>query len=157
MKNNPVIVIAGSRKLDPGLAPRLLVRFLAGIPPASTIMLRRGIYTPPNGFELQVADICKLMGLSVIWGIPEITGGKSGREAVFARDLRMIDEADLVLCFYTEEQAESDGSGTQALAMKAMEHDRIVYAYAIEHESVVARRIGENDPDDLWGSLIPSD
>jgi hypothetical protein len=156
MKPDPVIAIAGSRKLDRGLAPRLLVRFLAGIPPASTIVLRRGIYTAPNGFELQVAEICGLMGLVYVWMSPEITGTKAGREAVFARDLRMIDEADLILCFYTEEQAENDESGTQALAMKAMEHDRIVYAYAIDYEPVTVRRIGENDPDNEWGELVPT-
>lgn len=174
MKPNPVVVVAGSRALPPGAAPRLLVRFLANLPPMATVMLRRGLFSPPNLFESQVASLCDLLGVTVQWRQPDIpitappifdesiispviTVDESparGREMTFRRDLELVQKADLVLCFVTHGQIGDELSGTSALIAKALEEDRVVYAYAVDGERV--ERIGEHDPTHEWVDAVPT-
>ena len=119
----PHILIAGSRALPRGIAPRLLVRFLAAIPESSVVLLRSGL-TKRGDFETQVADVCSLLGIRVEWCVPPsgsvVDHGEeglseiplAGRERTFARDLQMISVADLVLCFHTPSEVGDEASGT---------------------------------------------
>lgn len=160
MKPDPVVVIAGSRDLPPGLAPRILIRFLANLPTGSRVLLRRGLTTKPNGFELQVESLCDLIGIPVEWRQPvvappwEDADEYVGRQQTFARDLDMITRSDVVLCFYTVDQIGDDTSGTVALVDKALEANKIVYAYALDGEAVI--RVGEHDPSNEWGERVPT-
>jgi len=169
VKPDPIVVVAGSRALAPGLAPRLLVRFLAGLPSEATILLRRGLFRQPNLFEAQVESLCELIGLKVEWCYPLFgaaqkpgtTGpavdweekGYRGRQMTFARDLDMVTRADLVLAFYTIDQVGDDTSGTVGLVEKALEANRVVYAYALTDNRVT--RVGEHDPTNEWADRVP--
>ena len=148
------IVIAGSRALPAGHAARVLIRFLASLPPDSTILMRCGLSTPPGHFEAQVEQIIDLLGLKLEWCQPE----PGGRQEVFARDVEMVGRADLVLTFVASGQIGDETSGTVALAEKAMTADVPVYSYAMisfEDGSAIVERVGEWDPQDRWGSLAP--
>ena len=158
------VAIAGSRAVPKGLAPRLLVRFLAALPEDATILLRRGRKSGPGAFELQTAMVAEMLGLAVEWMEPEPPSEllvpeqahdrrALAREATFARDLEFVVRADLVLCFYTVEQEGDEASGTAALVDKAIAENRPVYAYAIGEDGVV--RSGEHDPRNDWAELVP--
>lgn len=173
------VAIAGSRALPKGIAPRLLVRFLAALPEDTVVMFRRGRISPPGIFEQQAASVCELLGLEVAWMQPAATEGRyergpggvpvmveqpvatwdadpraTAREATFARDLEMVAKADLVLCFYTTGQEGDETSGTASLVDKAIAEDRVVYAYAIDGKVVV--RSGEHDPTNAYAHLVPT-
>lgn len=174
MRPDPVIAIAGSRALDPGIAPRLLIRFLANVSqaqPAATVLLRRARSKPPGPFEEQVAGLCDLVGLKLEWCYPiaeEIrkfsdADGEpitehlplTGREQTFARDMDMIDRADLVLCFWHARETGDEHSGTVALANKAVDQNKVVYAYEIDGDQLV-NRVGEHDPTNVWEDKVPA-
>lgn len=159
------VAIAGSRALPPGIAARLLVRFLGSLPDGSRILLRRGAFAPANMFETQVRQLCDLLLLDVVWCRPQPrleqqmteTGNVEvetyGRESTLARDLRMVQLADLVLCFYDESEIGDETSGTQSLVDKAMAAETPVYAYALHGDRM--ERVGEHDPGDKWASKVP--
>lgn len=157
------VAIAGSRQLPKGIAPRLLVRFLAAIPEDSVVMLRRGRTTGPGVFEQQTAMVAEMLGLTVEWMQPEPPTPEPGitydlravaREATFARDLEFVVRCELLLCFYTAEQEGDETSGTAALVDKAIAENRPVYAYAIGEDGVV--RSGEHDPRNDWADKVPN-
>lgn len=159
------VVIAGSRALPQGQAPRLLIRFLAGLPEGSTILLRRGIFTQPGLFEHQVEEIVDLIGLRLEWRYPDPggrgkDGGVAGRRLTWARDVEMIDEADLVLTFVLDEQVGDETSGTFALVEKAIQLNKPVYSYSLltygPEGPVIVQRVGEHDPGNVWSELVPS-
>jgi hypothetical protein len=166
-----VVAIAGSRDLPPGQAPRLLVRFLAALPADTVILLRRGLFTPPNLFEAQVEGVCDLIGLRVEWCQPGPIPARRnepgetvlGRRAVWARDVDMIERAELVLTFVDSERVDDTESGTVNFTEKAIEHDKVVYAYALfttfdgeTHPTIEIQRVGENDPEGRWAELVPA-
>lgn len=148
------VVIAGSRALPKGQAPRLLIRFLAALPEDSTILLRRGANTNPGVFENDVTVLCEILHLSWEWFAPKPTDRNPGRVSVFIRDIEMIDKADLVLLFITPDEAESGYSGTMHLMEKALDAGRPVYAYSVAEDGKV-RLIGDYDPDHLYADLAP--
>jgi hypothetical protein len=150
VKTDPVVVIGGSRSLPPGLAPRILVRFLANLPHGAVVRLRRGINTAPGLFEIQVEAVCDVLGTRVEWWRPH----PGGREKVFSRDMEMVEGADLVLCFWLERQTGDEESGTVALANKAIDLRVPVYAYALADDGTVGRA-GEHDSGDVWAGLVP--
>lgn len=161
MKPNPVVVIAGSRALPTGQAPRLLITFLSALPPDSTILLRRGVFTGPNLFEAQVEWLADLLGLKLEWRQPvpvkqvaPVQQEVLGREATWDRDVAMCAEADLVLCFFPASQIGDMTSGTVALVEKAVGVDVPVYAYALDGTAGVLR-VGEHDPNDVWSKRVP--
>lgn len=149
------IAIAGSRKLLGGVASRTLVRFLAGLPPGTDILLRRGMYTAPGPFELEVAELCEYLHLPVAWCEPRPTERVQGRGSVFVRDMDMVAEADLVLTFVHEADAEYEASGTRHVMEKAFEADRPLYGYVVDEGGRV-ERWGENDPEDRWLDRVPN-
>lgn len=149
------VVIAGSRSLPTGIAPRILIRFLAGLPDGSRVLLRRGLFSQPNLFEAQVEKVCDLIGLRVQWCQPEPSADAMlGREATFARDLQMISWADLVLCFYDVAEIGDERSGTVALVEKALREEKVVYAYALNGTRL--ERVGEWDLSNTWGDRVPA-
>ena len=155
MKADPKIVVAGSRALPPGAAPRLVVRLLADMPPATTILLRSPHRGLPGDFEEAVGSVCDIIGLTVEWRSPSPTLQLPGRRSVWARDNEMIADADLVVCFYDVEQIGDDESSTVALVDKAMALEVPVYAYALTPDDGIIR-VGEHDPKDLWSTMVPA-
>lgn len=173
------VAIAGSRAVPKGMAPRLLVRFLANLPEDAVICLRRGRVSPPGEFERQTAMVCDLLGLEVDWMAPAApTEGRyeqvmgqpvlvdrpvatwdadpraTAREATFARDMEFVSKAELVLTFTTVDQIGQELSGTAALVDKALLEEIVVYSYAIDVDGTVLR-VGEHDPKSLFAELVP--
>lgn len=146
------VIVAGSRQLPKGLAPRLLIRFLSRLDEKAIVLLRRGISTRPGPFEQDVAHICEIIHQPYEWRIPQPDEHVKGRATVFVRDIDMVSESDLVLAFFTAEEAMDDG-GTTHLVEKAVDAGVPVYAFAFEPHGRVDR-VGEYDPDDQWRSLI---
>ena len=149
------VAIAGSRRLPPGQSPRLLVRFLAAVPEDTVILLRKGTFSEPGRFERDVESLCSVLRLSWEWCQPEPTILTPGRASVFYRDIEMVEKADLVLLFFTPEDAEEGSSGTSHLLIKALDADRPVYGYAVAPDGVITR-VGENDPDHLYAEIVPA-
>jgi hypothetical protein len=155
MKPDPVIIIAGSRRLPPGQGPRMVFNFLEALPALSLVLLRRGIATEPGQFEQDVASLCDVLGVANEWRTPYITRYSRGRNAVWTRDMEMLYEADLALCFYDVGQIGDEESGTVALVDKAMELHVPVYAYALDEDGKVIR-VGEYDEENAWAELVPA-
>jgi hypothetical protein len=155
VKPDPVIVIAGSRRLPPGQGPRMVFGFLESLPAQALVLLRRGLATEPGRFEQDVASLADIIGVKYEWRTPYITRWSSGRRAVWARDMDMLNEADLALCFYDVGQIGDEESGTVALVDKAMEVQVPVYAYALDEQGRVIR-VGEYDEKDEWANLVPA-
>lgn len=149
------VAIAGSRRLPKGQAPRLLIRFLAAIPEDSIILMRRSMQAVPGPFEADVAQLCMLLHLLFLWHEPKPDDHTVGRASVYLRDIEMIEEADLVLLFFHPDEATSGYSGTAHLLDKCLDAARPVYAYAVAEDGTVTR-VGEYDPDHLYGELAPS-
>ena len=152
------VVIAGSRALPPGIAPRLVIRFLADLPIGSKVLLRgpaERSLAPYGPFELSVFEMCELVGLEVDWRRPSPTVFRPGRKAVWDRDMEMLIEADVCLCFYDVGQIGDEESGTVALVDKAIALDIPVYAYALTPEDGVIR-VGEHDPKNEWSTRVPA-
>lgn len=159
------IAIGGSRALPSGIPGRLLIRFLAGLPEGSKLLLRSGASTGPGDFETQTAMIAALLGLEIEYRVPEPIERPAtskhrtpsivfGRQAVYDRDVKMVLDADLTLCFWLEDQTGDETSGTVAMCDKAVQYDRDVYAYAVTPDGRV-ERVGEWDPQDRWSALVP--
>lgn len=149
------VVIAGSRRLPAGQAPRLLVRFLAALPADAVILLRKGRYTEPGRFELDVENLCSILHMDWEWCIPAPDKRTVGRAAVFFRDIDMITRSDLVVLFFAPDEATDGYSGTAHLMDKALDGDRPVYAYSVDGDGKV-NRVGEYDPEHLYADIAPS-
>lgn len=151
------IVIAGSRALPKGVAPRLLFEFLEKLPEDTRILLRQSASGIINPFEMHVMTLVDMVGLSVRWCQPNLKR-HAGRRSVWFRDVDMIAEADLCLCYYTSDQIGDDRSGTVALVDKAMQLEVPVYAYEIDigDESLSVGRVGEHDVTDRWAGIVPT-
>jgi hypothetical protein len=157
------VAMAGSRRL-PEHAALNLARFIAGLnPDEDRLLLRRGIYTTPGPFEMDVFVMATSCRVPVEWRMPVITERTKGRASVYVRDIDMVADADLtVLVFQTDDLDEY--SGTAHLFEKCMDLDRVCYAY----ESFVPpptygdptplpvfQRWADNDPDDLYREQLP--
>ena len=71
----------------------------------------------------------------------------------FFRDIEMVSKADLVLCIFHEGQPME--GGTAHVVEKAQDKRVPVYAYTSDDDGRWTR-LGEWDPDDAWGSSVPS-
>lgn len=140
------------------------------MPEDTTVVLRHPHTGTPGLFEVDVAAVCGIIGLAVVWASvdpvfvedPESeTGWREvlGKEATFARDLKMVREADLVLTFVDEESAVDTRVGTTSLALKAAEEETPVYQFAYRHlgddrwELVL---VGSDDPSDKYLRYVPT-
>lgn len=154
-------VVAGSRRLPAKIAPRLLVRFLADLPEEATVCLRQPAYSEPEAFESDVEALCRILHIPVRWYAPQpylLPDGSTriGREGVLFRDNLMVEDADVVLTFVTDEEAASEVfSGTKHLAEQALNQERVVYLYRVHPDGHV-ERAGEHDPKSLWAERVPS-
>lgn len=148
------VVIAGSRRLPPGQAPRLLIRFLAGLPDDAVVLLRTGI-KETGRFEQDVENLCAMLSLRWQWFRPEPTEETPGRASVYRRDIEMIEHADLVILFFAADEVAEGYGGTQHLLDKAFDADRPVYAYSVSDNGIIDR-VGEYDPDHLYDDVVPS-
>ncbi len=151
------VVIAGSRKLPEGKAPFMLIRFLGGLPDDAVVMLRCP-YTEgrlPGAFEKDVDALCDALNIPVEWHAPEPTILSPGRASVYIRDIDMVAKADLVLLFFTAEDALYGYSGTTHLQDKALDQNIPMYAYRVESDGRV-ERVGEHDPENAFGELVPA-
>lgn len=150
------VAIGGSRKLPAGQAPRLLVHFIAELPPDAVVLLRcpHAPQDAPGRFEQDVAALCDTLGHEVEWRPPEPTILSPGRVSVYARDIEMVGRADLILLFFSPDEAEEGNSGTVHLLDKALDAGRPTYAYTVTSDGVV-RRFGEWDEGDQYAHLAP--
>lgn len=151
------VAIAGARTLPHGHAGRLLLTFLVSLPEDTVILLRKGQTSPANHFETQVSSICSTIGLKVEWITPEKKPGLPPREATWQRDMRYVDEADVVLCFYSDDKAE-DAGGTRGLVDKAAELDTPVYGYLMArhgNQGWTVQLDGSDDPKGVWVDRVP--
>lgn len=158
MTEPATVVIAGSRALPEGIAPRLVIRFLAELPIGSTVLLRAPVIDSPKPtgqFEMDVSEMCNIIGLRVEWHHPVPSFYRSGRKAVWDRDMGMLADADVALCFYEVGQIGDEESGTVALVDKAIDLDKPVYAYALTPDGGVIR-VGEHDPRNEWAARVPA-
>ena len=151
------VVIAGSHRLPKGQAPRLLIRFLATLPEDAIILMRRpaSLDAMPGMFEIDVSGLASILHLDVEWFAPAPTDRFPGRSSVFLRDIEMVRKADLVILFVTPEEVEAVYAGTMHLLDKAMDENRPVYAYSVDHEGKVSR-VGEYDPEHWYADIAPS-
>lgn len=151
------VVIAGSRRLPMGHAPRLLVRFLAALPDDAVVMLRRPRGETPIGhFERDVADLSGILHLDIEWWRPEPTATTVGRVSVYVRDIEMVQRSDLIILFFAADEAAGEGyGGTQHLLDKALDANRPVYSYIVDEYGNVSR-LGEYDPDHMYADIAPS-
>lgn len=148
------VVIAGSRRLGRGQAPRLLVMFLDSLFDVDLVLLRSPMTDPPGPFEQDVAYLCDMFGLKYEWIRPEPTADTPGRTSVYVRDMVMAEKADLMLLFFMADEAVEGYSGTSHLLYKALAADRPVYAYALDEQGKVTR-VGEYDPENLYADRVP--
>lgn len=148
------VAVAGSRRLPPGLAPRLLIRFLLGLEPDTTVNLRTGMASTGR-FEKDTAKLADLLGLPVKWWPPNPTPEERGRVATFVRDMDMIAKSDLLLAFLTPRDLDlADVSGTWHLVEKAQDVACPVYCYEVSDEGVAL--VGATDPEDVWRERVPA-
>ena len=145
------VVVAGSRALPQGHAARVLIRFLAALEPDTLVLMRRGLNTQPGHFEAQAEHVIDLVGLRLEWCQPQ----PGGRREVFDRDMAMVERADLVIAFVTEDQLENEDSGTFSLAEKARASDKPSYLYTINEDGDV-EAVGSWDPEEKWSELVPA-
>lgn len=103
--------------------------------------------TKPGLFEQTMAAYCNAHGVIYEWVLPDPMGG---REATYLRDVAITRRADLVLCFFADERMEG---GTEHIVEKALDVQTPVYSWGFNGHHFV--RIGEHDPDNVWGQLVP--
>lgn len=111
------------------------------------MLLRRGLKTVPGLFERALAAYCRAHDIEYEWVLPDPAGG---REATYLRDVAMTRRADLVLAFFADERMEG---GTEHVVEKALDVLTPVYSWGLSGDHFV--RIGEHDPDNIWGQLVP--
>lgn len=149
------IVIAGSRRLPRGQAPRLLLHLLASLSQAkgegSLVFLRSGLKRMGT-FEEDVMHLCEILHIPWAPVRPEPDDKHPGRASVYIRDIELVDTADLVILFFTPEDAEDGYSGTYHLLDKCLDTGKPVHAYTVSQAGRVAR-FGDYDPDHQYEKL----
>lgn len=148
------VVIAGSRRLPRGQAPRLLITFLASLADEDIVLVRTRMSGETGPFERDVMSLCGILEIPVHGYSPEPTPATPGRASVYLRDIEMISKADLILLFFTPDEAVEGYSGTAHLMEKALDADRPVYAYAVADDGTVSR-VGEYDPENIFINRVP--
>ncbi len=93
-----------------------------------------------------MAAFCRANGVDYEWVMPDPIGG---REATYVRDVEMTRRADLVLCFFSSDRMEG---GTEHIVEKALDVQTPVYSWGFDGRQFI--RIGEHDPDNVWGELV---
>ncbi len=160
------VVIAGSRRTPPEIAYETLGGFLVALPPDSCVFMRRGISTPPGGFEAAVEAMCdgrpwgQKWHRQIRWFVPKLTEGLRGRASVYVRDRQMFETtedhpaAELLLAFITPQDVDAEGDGgTLHLVYAALDHRTPTYCYLVEKGTLTLW--GSDDPENIWDSRVP--
>lgn len=145
------VIVAGSRRLPKGQAPRLLLRILAALPDDAVVMLRSG-RKETGRFEQDMENLCDLLGIIWMWCRPEPTEKHPGRASVYIRDMEMVEGCDLAILFFTPEDVEEGYSGTYHLLDKCLDVGRPVHAYSVDDHGRV-ERVGDYDPEHFYDHL----
>lgn len=142
------VALVGSHTLTG--VPDSLFEFIRTLPTGSRILLRRGMKSAPGLFERTMAAFCNLDGIwcQYEWVLPDPIGG---REATYLRDVAMTRRADLVLAYFADDKMEG---GTEHVVEKALDAGTPVYSFGRVGDRFI--RIGEHDPDDVYGSIVPT-
>lgn len=112
---------------------------LAALPPESTILLRRGLVSPPGIFEKVVAELAKARDLMVVYLQP--TG--NDRSAVYRRDYELVEAASRVEAYFASDRVME--GGTSHVVEAAMAREVPVYAWTTTDKGLVVR-VGEIEP-----------
>lgn len=144
------ITLAGSHRLPAGTAPRALLHVLLRLPTDCLVLLRAPVSGHCGPFEADVAVVCDILGIAYEYRRPDVVQ-TPGRASVFARDIEMVAESDLVLVYLSPEDAETGYSGTYHLFEKALEDERPVYGWLVGDG---LERWGEYDPEHLYADLL---
>lgn len=150
------VAIAGARRLPRGQAPRWLISFLLNLPSNTEVNLRSGMRKAET-FELDVFRLCKTLGLSTVWWIPEPNAEVSGREATWERDYDMVAHSEVVIAFVTTADLEREplDSGTVRLVEKAQDRGIPAYLYGVDEDGSVWLS-GSSDVKNLWRERVPA-
>lgn len=103
-----------------------------------------------NQFEFAVHLACTVLSIPVVLFKPEA----GGREMTFHRDIEMVGDADLVVCVFPD-HAPMEG-GTAHVVEKAQDKGVPVYSFTYDAEKDSLSRLGEWDPAEAWGSVVPA-
>jgi hypothetical protein len=129
--------------------PDALIGFLIQLPIDSVVLLRSPNLSEPGRFEQMVSIASTELWLRVEWVRPDLSDpDETGRNWI--RDVEMVGRCDCVLAFFRGDEM---GGGTYHVVEKAMDQRVPVYSYGVVGGRFV--RIGEHDPDDMWGRLAP--
>lgn len=102
------------------------------LPDQSTILLRVGVGTNPGPVET-LAFMLARRRHRIEWCVPETGRNRTG---TFVRDIAMVDRADAVVAFLTDDEDPLGGSGTAHVIQKAVDVDRPLFAYAVSDEGL---------------------
>lgn len=140
------VIIAGSRRLPRGQAPRLLLHLLGALAKeeGNHVLLRSGLKYMGE-FERDVMHLCEILHLDWTYRKPAPTPEAPGRASVYVRDIEMVEQADLAILFFTPDDAEEGYSGTFHLLDKCLDVGRPVHAYTVDDAGKV-ERFGDYDP-----------
>lgn len=129
--------------------PETVFTFISDLPRGSRLLLRRGYKNTPGLFERAIAAFCNRPDVDAVyeWVLPDPMGG---REATYLRDVAMTRRADLVLCFFAGQHMEG---GTEHVVEKALDAGTPVYSWGRDRDCFI--RIGEHDPDNIYGEIVP--
>lgn len=131
-------VFAGSTDLPLAESANHLLQQLASLPMDATVLLRRGRGTYPGAFERLAASLCDGLKIPVEWKSPDV----GGRKATFIRDIDMVQESDLVVCYFHPDRIMDGGTGH--IAEKALDQDKPLNTYTVRENAV--DWVGGNDP-----------
>lgn len=112
---------------------------LAGLPEASTVLLRCRTNGDIGHFESVVKELAQSMGIDVRLYPPQ----DGDRAANFRRDYAMVDDADCVEAYFTDERVMDGGTGH--LVEACLNRDKPVRAWRLTPEGRV-ERVGDNEP-----------
>jgi len=146
------VIIAGSRRLPRGEAPRLLISILSALFDVDTVLLRGRASMTAGQFERDIANLCDFLSQPFEWCRPEPSEENPGRVSVYIRDMEMVEQCDLAILFFSPGDAEDGYSGTYHLLDKCLDIGRPVHAYTVNDKGEVAR-FGDYDPDHQFDHL----
>lgn len=112
---------------------------LAVLPAGSEVLLRCRANGDTGTFERVVAAMARGMGIGVRMFAPPA----GGRASNYLRDYEIVDEADSVEAYFTDERVMDGGTGH--LVEAALNRDRSVRAWRLTPEGRV-ERVGDHEP-----------
>ena len=118
------VVVVGSRAVELSEVAGHVLKTLVSLPEDAVVLLRRGRTTPAGDFEVFTQALCLQLGINFEWCQPD----EGGREAVYLRDIDMVQKADAVVAYFDADSVMSGGTGH--VVEKALDADKPTYAFA---------------------------